>query len=241
MTPALEIAGLDMSFGGRRVLDDVAISVGFGEVVYVIGRSGAGKSVLARLALGLLTPDRGEIRISGRPLDRRSPGALRRSRSGASLVLQGAALLDWLTLEENVALPLRHRRRLSRGAAAARARELLAGVGLAELAFALPGRVSAGARQRAGVARALALEPDALVLDEPTSGLDPQAVRQIDDLVRAVARRGTGVLVVSHDMRSLRRVADRLVFLRDGRVRFAGKLAELGPGLDDELDRFLSE
>ncbi|MHB1845966.1 MAG: ABC transporter ATP-binding protein [Deltaproteobacteria bacterium] len=237
---ALELSGIEKSLGGRPVLCEIDLSAEAGEVCYVIGRSGAGKSVLARIALGLLAPDRGVVRIAGQLLDMSSRQRLWRSREGASLVLQGAALLGWLSLEENVALPLRHHLGLARTAARLRARSLLAEVGLEGSEAALPGAISAGARQRAGVARALGLTPRLLVLDEPTSGLDPVSVRQIDDLVRAVARRGAAVLVVSHDMTSLRRAADRVVFLRTGHVRFGGRASELRPGLDDELDRFLA-
>ena len=216
---AIDLRFLTKRLGGHEVLRGASLTVDAGEVVYVTGRSGAGKSVLSRIALGLLAPDAGEVWLLGRRLDGLSVRALREARRGASLVLQGAALLGWLSLEDNVLLPLRQGAALPRREALARAREALAEVGLEREAKALPAAVSAGARQRAAVARALALRPRAVVFDEPTTGLDPAAARQLDRLIRLAAVRGAAVLVVSHDLESVRLTADRALELRDGVLR----------------------
>jgi ABC-type transporter Mla maintaining outer membrane lipid asymmetry ATPase subunit MlaF len=214
----IELRDVYKALGGHPVLQGVSLRADPGKVLCVIGRSGAGKSVLTRLAIGLLAPDAGEVWLLGRRIDGLSGAKLRRARRGAALVLQGAALLPWLTLRENVALPLRQGLGLRRQDALARADSALAGVGLTDEAAQVPSHVSAGARQRAAVARALALEPRAVLYDEPTTGLDPAAARQIDLLIRASADRGAAVLVVTHDMETVRRVANRTLELRAGQL-----------------------
>ncbi len=222
MTPGLELRDVDKALGGHPVLRGVSLRAEPGKVLCVVGRSGAGKSVLTRIAIGLLQPDRGEVWLLGSRIDGLSRGKLRRARRGAGLVLQGAALLGWLSLLENVALPLRQGLGLRRREALGRAEEALRGVGLGDDAGLLPSRVSAGARQRAAVARALALEPRAVLYDEPTTGLDPLAARQVDQLIRASADRGASVLVVTHDMETVRTVADETLELAEGALRPQG-------------------
>ncbi len=210
----IELRGIEKSLGGRRVLSGVSLAVEAGQAACVVGRSGAGKSVLTRIAIGLLPPDRGEVFLLGRRIDGLARRELRAARRGVGLVTQGAALLGWLSLRENVALPLGDG--FSRRAALERADAALAEVGAGAEGARRPAEVSAGTRQRAAVARALALAPRAVLYDEPTTGLDPAASRQIDALIRRSADRGAAVLVVTHDPILVRRVADRVLELRDG-------------------------
>ncbi|MHB8418666.1 MAG: ABC transporter ATP-binding protein [Myxococcales bacterium] len=215
----IELRAVHKALSDHPVLRGIDLKADAGRVLCVIGRSGAGKSVLTRIAVGLLPPDRGEVWLLGRRIDGLSRRELRQARRGTGLVLQGAALLGWLSLRENVALPLRQGLGLGRAEALARADAALSGVGLRGEAALLPSQVSAGARQRAAVARALALEPRAVLYDEPTTGLDPGAARQVDLLIRASADRGAAVLVVTHDMETVRRVADQTLELHEGLLR----------------------
>ncbi len=212
----IELRSVHKSLGGREILRGVSLLASPGEAVCVVGRSGAGKSVLTRIAIGLLPPDAGEAWLLGRRIDGLSRRELRKARRGAGLVLQGAALLGWMSLQENVALPLRQGLGLGRKESLARAARALADIGLGGDASSLPGHVSAGTRQRAAVARALALDPRAVLYDEPTTGLDPRAARQVDALIRRSADAGAAVLVVTHDLETVRRVGDRVLELRDG-------------------------
>lgn len=212
----IELRSIHQKLGGREILKGVSLLAKPGEVVCVVGRSGAGKSVLTRIAIGLLRPDAGEVWLLGRRIDRLSRAELRLARRGAGLVLQGAALLGWLSLQENVALPLRQGLGIRRKESLARATQALADVGIGGDATSLPGQVSAGTRQRAAVARALALEPRAVLYDEPTTGLDPRAARQVDALIRRSADAGAAVLVVTHDMETVKRAGDRVLELREG-------------------------
>ncbi len=211
---ALELRAIEKELGGHRVLAGASLAVKPGRVTCVVGRSGAGKSVLTRIAVGLLPPDRGEVWVLGRRIDGLSRRELRAARQGVALVLQGAALLGWLSLRENVALPLRQT--LGRRSALQRADAALAEVGLAAEGELRPAEVSAGARQRAAVARALALGPRVVLYDEPTTGLDPAASRKLDQLIRRSADGGAGVLVVTHDPILVERAADEVLELSGG-------------------------
>jgi phospholipid/cholesterol/gamma-HCH transport system ATP-binding protein len=214
----LELTGVTKTFHGRIVLDRIDLRVRRGEALAVLGASGSGKSVLLKLVLGLIKPDRGEIRFDGQDLVPLDEEALYPVRARMSMLFQGGALFDSLSVGENVAYPLRLRGR-GEPEIAARVRERLALVGLGGLEAMFPAELSGGMRKRVALARAIAGEPELVLYDEPTTGLDPLGARRIDDLVRGLQRRlAVSSVVVTHDLASACVVADRIALLGNGRI-----------------------
>ena len=200
---------------GRRVLAGLSAELSTRELTFVAGASGAGKSVLCRLAVGLVRPDSGGVELLGERVDTQPERTLRGLRQRAPYLVQGPALLDWRTLWENVAMAAPG---ISRKAAV----DALSLVGLEALADRLPTELGPGAKKRAAIARALALKPEYLLLDEPTTGLDRKAAAQVEEVLASVKARGLGALVVSHDYRLLRTLADRVLVVGGGRCAFLG-------------------
>jgi phospholipid/cholesterol/gamma-HCH transport system ATP-binding protein len=222
----IRLVGIEKSFAGRQVLCGLDLEVPESGVTFVVGRSGAGKSVLSRCCVGLLRPDAGEIWIAGERIDLWPERALIELRCRVPYVVQGSGLIDWMDLMDNVAVPLVRALRLPRAEARERARAALAQVGLSELEQKRPPEMGPGARKRAAIARALALRPRAILYDEPTTGLDAAAARRVDRLIREAARAGTTALVVSHDLKSLELIADRVALLDQGVVGYLGGVGE---------------
>ena len=216
--------GLHKAFGAKRVLEGVDLTVARGESLVVIGGSGTGKSVLLRCLLGLERPDRGTVEIAG--LTDPAPAALARH---VGMLFQGAALFDSLPVWENVAFRLRRGPgRLDRRAARRLAVEKLARVGMGEAVAELyPAELSGGMQKRVGLARAIAGDPPVLFFDEPTAGLDPIMAAVINGLIRGiVTEMGATAITITHDMRTLRDVADRVAMLHEGRLHWQGSAAE---------------
>lgn len=231
-TPAIELRHVTKSFGTLRVLDDVCLSVSTGRSVCVLGRSGTGKSVALKHIVGLISPDTGSVLIEGEDITRLSGRELSRVRRRIGFLFQNAALFDSIRVGENVEFPLRRHTKLLDEEVRSRARELLAQVGLDREYDKMPGDLSGGMRKRAGLARALALEPAILLADEPSAGLDPVTAREIDELLVALKVRSTTTLVVvTHNIPSARTIGDELVFLHEGRV-----IARGGPEALDRSD-----
>lgn len=231
-TPAIELRHVTKSFGTRRVLDDVCLSVSTGRSVCVLGRSGTGKSVALKHIVGLISPDTGSVLIEGEDITRLSGRELSRVRRRIGFLFQNAALFDSIRVGENVEFPLRRHTKLLDEEVRSRARELLAQVGLDREYDKMPGDLSGGMRKRAGLARALALEPAILLADEPSAGLDPVTAREIDELlVELKVRSTTTLVVVTHNISSARTIGDELVFLHEGRV-----IARGGPEALDRSD-----
>jgi phospholipid/cholesterol/gamma-HCH transport system ATP-binding protein len=235
---SIEFRDLHKSLGGRPILRGVSLHARSNEITFIIGPSGAGKSVTARHAAGLLRPDSGEVVVFGERVHELAETELVALRRRCAFVLQGAALLDGLDLEENVALGARAAG-APRKAALVRARELLAHVGLAGSAGRLPSEVGPGILMRAAVARALALEPQMIIYDEPTSGLDPAAARQIDGLVVRMKREGIGALVISHDLTSIMTIADHIHLLHEGRIYLGGPPSVFQQSADPVVRQFI--
>ncbi|MBF4561574.1 amino acid ABC transporter ATP-binding protein [Microbacterium sp. VKM Ac-2870] len=214
------------SFGDREVLRGVSVALAAHEVVALIGSSGSGKSTLLR-CLGLLEPiDDGRIWLGDLDIsDPRVDGNRVRARLGA--VFQSYNLFPHLSVLDNVTLASRVVHRMPRAQAEARARELLARVGLSDFAGAHPDRLSGGQQQRAAIVRAIATDPEVLLLDEITSALDPELVGEVLELVRALASEGTTILMATHEMAFARDVADRVVFLDDGVIVEEGAAASV--------------
>jgi len=237
----IELRGVWKGFGRKPVLAGLDLEVRRGETLVIIGRSGSGKSVTLKHIVGLLSPDRGTVRVFGEEvarLPRRKRNALR-LRIG--YLFQSGALLNWLTIAENVALPLReHHPRLSEGEIRRRVDARLDLVHLAEARDLLPEQVSGGMRKRAGLARAAILDPEAILYDEPTSGLDPVMAASINALVReAQCVLGVTQVVVTHDMASAYAIADRIAMLFEGRIIFTGTPEEIRSADDRVIRQFI--
>jgi phospholipid/cholesterol/gamma-HCH transport system ATP-binding protein len=236
----IEFRAIAKAFGGKPVLRGMELAVDKGEVLFIIGTSGVGKSVTIKHLVGLLRVDAGEIWFDGRridQLDEKSFGAVRR-RIG--MVFQSATLFDSMSLTENVALPLRKHKKMRARAAEDEARRRLGEVYMSEFADRFPAELSDGMRKRAAIARTLALDPEVVLFDEPTTGLDPVNARRIDRLIRELAdHRGVTAIVVSHDLTSIFNIADRIAFLYQGAVRALGTPAELRGSSDDVVQQFI--
>jgi ABC-type polar amino acid transport system ATPase subunit len=215
----IDVRGLNKYFGDRQVLTEIDFPVRRGECVAVIGPSGSGKSTLIRCINWLEVPTSGTIRIDGKDITSRlSARALSEVRRELGMVFYNFNLFPHKTVLDNITLAPRHVRGVSRADAEQIARDLLAKVGLADKADAFPGQLSGGQKQRVAIARALAMNPKALLFDEPTSALDPELVGEVLKVMRALAEEGRTMVVVTHEMAFARSVADRLVFIDQGRI-----------------------
>jgi phospholipid/cholesterol/gamma-HCH transport system ATP-binding protein len=236
----LEARGVTVRYGARAVLEDVSVRVEPGEVLYVMGPSGCGKTTLLKTLAGLIPATGGEVLFEGRRLERESGPVLDALRRTSGFVFQGSALLSSISLGENIALPMRARLALPRPVLDEAVRMKLAQVGLLEAAHLLPSELSGGMRKRAGIARALALDPSLLLFDEPTSGLDPITADEIDTLVGRIREDlGATVVVVSHDLASARKLADRVAIMAQGRALAQGTWAQVGTSTDERVRAFL--
>ncbi len=235
----IEFRGLRKAFGGTVVLDGVDLVIPDRATTVILGASGSGKSVLLKHVVGLLEPDGGEVVVDGQVVHELDHAGLRDLRQRIGFVFQFAALFDSLTVEENLRLAL-DRRGLGEEEVAGRVAESLALVELPGTNDRYPAELSGGMRKRVGIARAISLRPEYILYDEPTSGLDPVTTATMDDLIlRARETLGVTGVVVSHDLRSAFRIADRLVMLHEGRVRQAGTVAELQASGDPVVRQFI--
>ncbi len=206
-------------FGSREVLSGVSFEVRKGELLALVGPSGTGKSVTLKHLVGLLTPTSGKVLFEGTDISSASGRDLERLRERFGYLFQGGALLGWMTVAENVALPLRERTHLGEEEIAARTAEALAAVELTDAADRYPAEISGGMQKRAGLARAIVRRNDIILYDEPTSGLDPVTSITINRLIRRLNReRGITSIVVTHDLQSALLFADRIIMLKNGHV-----------------------
>ncbi len=227
--PKIRIRGLHKSFGDKVVLDGLDLDVGVGESVVVIGGSGTGKSVLLKCILGLLHPEVGSIEIDGEEMVGLNGRERDRILRKFGMLFQNAALFDSLPVWENVAFGLIEGARKARDEAKATAFEKLAAVGLGpDVGLLSPAELSGGMRKRVGLARAIATEPEVIFFDEPTTGLDPIMGDVINDLIiKCVRELGATALSITHDMASARKIANRIAMLYDGKIIWAGPVAEI--------------
>jgi phospholipid/cholesterol/gamma-HCH transport system ATP-binding protein len=243
MTPIIELRGVRLAFGDRVVLNGIDLVVNERETVCVLGGSGAGKSTVLRLILGLIQPDEGEIFVRGRDMSSSSYSNVLEMRRDMGMVFQGAALFDSLTVLDNVGFYLFEHTDLPESEIAERVAHLLEVVDLnpTEVMTLLPSELSGGMKKRVGVARALIHEPCILLYDEPTSGLDPITTRTIDELILKLQRDiGVTSMVVTHDLESAFRIADRLALLCEGDIVFEGTESELREATDPYVREFLA-
>lgn len=215
----IKVRHLTHRFGEKTVLQDVSLDVEVGEIVAVMGSSGGGKTTLLRCMSGLMRPTSGTVEVFGIDLYTGSERRKEEARRKLGVVFQSAALFDYLNVFDNVSFGLVRNTKMSRAEVEKRVSELLEMVGLVGSEALFPGELSGGMRKRVGVARALASEPEVLFYDEPTSGLDPVITYALDGLIKEVAERtGATSIVISHDLNSVLRVADRVLFLESGHI-----------------------
>jgi phospholipid/cholesterol/gamma-HCH transport system ATP-binding protein len=234
----LEIDEVSMRFGRQEVLRDISIDIPTGQTLVILGESGCGKTVLLKTLIGLVRPTGGEVRFEESPLSRMGDRELSRLRTRYGFLFQGAALFDSLTIADNIAFPLREHTRLPESEILGIVESLLAEVGLPRSAATKkPVQLSGGMRKRAGLARALALDPHLILYDEPTTGLDPIMSDVINELIMRVrSRENVTSVVVTHDMTSARKVADRIVMLYPVSRLEPDEPQVVFDGTPDELD-----
>lgn len=247
--PLLEVDRLGVRFGQQQVLRDISISVASGETLVILGESGCGKTVLLKNMIGLVRPTSGEVRFEGKSLAKMHGRELAHVRTRYGFVFQQAALFDSLSIFDNVAFPLREHTRISREEIAEIVHSLLAEVGLPDaVGHKKPAELSGGMRKRAGLARALALDPQLILYDEPTTGLDPIMSDVVNELILKVrARPDVTSVVVTHDMQTARKVADRIIMLYpllrlaadEPQIVFSGTPADLDRSSDPRVRQFV--
>ncbi|HEV7720461.1 MAG TPA: ATP-binding cassette domain-containing protein [Iamia sp.] len=223
MEPIIQLRGVTKSFGSHTVLEDISFDIPRNKISAIMGPSGTGKSVLLKNIIGLLRPDRGEIWIDGEETVRMRERDLYRVRRKFGVLFQDGALFGSLNLYDNIAFPLREHTRKSEGEIRRITMEKAALVGLVDHLRKFPGEVSGGMKKRAGLARALALDPEIVFFDEPDSGLDPVRVAYLDELVRKIQEETHSTfIIITHNIPSVMRTADYIaVLFRSGLVRFA--------------------
>ncbi|MEM8827053.1 MAG: ATP-binding cassette domain-containing protein [Pseudomonadota bacterium] len=239
---AIEIAGLRKSFDDKIVLDGVNVGALPGESLVIIGGSGAGKSVLLKCILGLLSPDTGTIVVDGIDMFAAPRERRQKVRARIGMLFQGGALFDSQNVWRNITFALTRGRARNRKAMRARAVELLEKVGLEErVADLRPSEISGGMQKRVALARAIAADPDIIFFDEPTTGLDPIRANTINYLIRGLTKDlGCTAITITHDMASARIIADKVAMLHEGRIIWSGPVEELDHSGNDLVDRFIN-
>ena len=239
MTPqfAVKLDSVTKSFGTRRVLDNVTLEVPVGCGFIILGRSGTGKSVTLRHIIGLVRPDSGRVFVEGSDITELQGAELAAVRKQVGFLFQSAALFDSISVGENVAFPMRRHTKLHDAEIRERARAKLEAVGLGSDYGKMPGDLSGGMRKRAGLARAMALDPRVLLVDEPSAGLDPITSEEIDELLLGLKQHEkTTLIVVTHNIPSARKLGDQLVMLDKGKIAAQGTVEDL-ENSDNELVR----
>jgi len=226
--PAIELVEVSIGFGKKQVLDGLNLKILPGQTTVIIGRSGSGKSVLLKLMMGLLKPDRGRVILFGKDLATQSPVQILELRKRMGMLFQNYALFDALSVDDNVGFPLAANSKLRRGVILQLSHGLIEILGLAGSEKLLPAELSGGMRKRVSLARALIANPEVVLFDEPTTGLDPIMIEKVDEMI-ALAKEKYQLTsaIISHDMASAKRLADKVGFLHDGKIIFFGIYDEL--------------
>ncbi len=238
--PIIELRGVHKAFGPKQVLRGVDLTVAPGKSLVIIGGSGTGKSVTIKCALGLLAPDKGEILFDGEPA--KSAKAINALRRRTGMLFQGGALFDSMTVWENVSFVLLYRDHVGRAEAKKRAIETLAKVRLpASAADLRPAELSGGMQKRVALARAIIASPELIFFDEPTTGLDPITADAVNNLiVEQVKALGAAAITITHDMASVRKIADEVAMLHEGRIIWRGPVSALDNSGNAHIDQFVN-
>jgi phospholipid/cholesterol/gamma-HCH transport system ATP-binding protein len=236
---AVRFERVSKRFGALAVLDDVSFEIPQGQAFCLLGRSGTGKSVTLRHIVGLVRPDSGKVFVEDQDITTLAGRALGEVRTHMGFLFQNAALFDSMTVGDNVAFPMRRHTKWSAGDIRERATKKLADVGLETAYDKMPADLSGGMKKRAGLARAMALDPPILLVDEPSAGLDPITAKEIDDLLVETKRGGTTLIVVTHNIPSARVIGDDFAVLHDGRMLAHGTLPELDASEEPLVQAFM--
>ena len=239
--PKIQLRDVAKAFGRKVVLDGIDLDVGVGESVVIIGGSGTGKSVMLKSILGLLTPDRGSIKVDGQEVVGMGTADREEVNHKFGMLFQGAALFDSLPVWENVSFGLLAEKRCTRHEAHDIAIQKLAMVGMnADVADLMPSELSGGMQKRVGLARAIASDPEVIFFDEPTTGLDPIMADVINDLIVKVTREvGATALSITHDMASARKIANRIAMLYEGKIIWQGPVDDIDNSGNEHVDQFI--
>lgn len=238
--PIIRLENVSKSFGALQVLDGITLEIARGETTVIIGPSGTGKSVLLKHIVGLLKPDRGAVWVESMRVDQLSESQLVDVRMKIGFLFQMGALFDSMTVEQNLCFPLAEHMRIPAAQRVARCQAVLELVGLTGIEQKMPGDLSGGQRKRVALARAIVLEPQIVLYDEPTTGLDPMRAGVINELIISLSKRlGITSIVVTHDMASANKIADRIVMLYDGRIIADAPTSNFADTDNDLVQRFI--
>src|SRR5262244_2769606 len=238
--PYIEFRDVSKAFGDNVVLDHVSFEVNVGETVCILGRSGVGKSVSLHHIMGFLKPDSGRVIVAGEDITDYSEPELQRIRKKVTMVFQNGALFDSLTVGENVAFPLRERRDLDEAQTFQIVDGLLEMVGVKPMRDLLPSDLSTGMKRSVAIARALSAQPECILYDEPTTMVDPLMAKLLGDLIEKLKHQlKLTSVVVTHDMRLAKKLADRIVFLHEAKVIFFGTTEEMEKSQEEVVQEFL--
>jgi phospholipid/cholesterol/gamma-HCH transport system ATP-binding protein len=236
----IKVVDLRKTFGNQEVLKGIHLELETGKITTIIGGSGSGKTVLLKHLNALLLPERGSVLVDGKDITKLGERELNEVRQKFGVLFQGAALLDSMTLYDNVAFPLREKTKMTENEIRERAEERLAQVGLAGMGYKYPAEVSGGMKKRAGLARALVMQPEIVLFDEPTTGLDPLLGRSIHDLIRRMhATFGFTGVIVSHDIPEVFQISDRVAMLANGIIEEVGTTQEFLASKNPVVRQFL--
>lgn len=236
----ISVKNIKKSFGSQRVLDGINLEIPHGAITVILGPSGTGKSVLLKILIGLLIPDSGEVIVDQVNMMELSGPDRNEFRKKFGMLFQGAALFDSMTVEDNVAFPLREHTKLSEPEIRDRVVEILSAVGLYGIGHKMPAELSGGMKKRVGLARALVLEPEIILYDEPTTGLDPLLTDSVDELILQTQKKfDITSVVVSHDIRGAFKVGDHLAMLSQGKILEFGNPEEFRRSKNPFVQQFL--
>jgi phospholipid/cholesterol/gamma-HCH transport system ATP-binding protein len=239
--PIISFSNVSISFGEQPTLEDMSFHVERGKTLCILGRSGVGKSVSLRMLMGFLRPDAGSIRVTGQEITTLDEAGMQEIRKRVTMVFQNGALFDSLTVHENVAFPLRERGEMDETHLDGTVDRLLNLVGAEDVAELLPASLSTGRRRAVAIARALASQPEVVLYDEPTTMVDPIIARRLGGIIQRLKKQlGFTSIVVTHDMRFAKSLADTVLFLHQGRALFFGPLDEFLASKDAEIRQFLT-
>jgi phospholipid/cholesterol/gamma-HCH transport system ATP-binding protein len=235
----IEIRNLITKYDDRIILKDISLDIKRGEIFVILGSSGGGKTTLLKHIIGLLKPESGEIRIFGKDILKMELEEFEEILKKVGMLFQGGALLNSMEVSENVAMPLEHHTKLPASTIKNIVKQKLSLVNLKHAYSLFPSELSGGMKKRVALARAIAMDPEILFFDEPSAGLDPITALELDELILDLKRKlGITLVIVTHELESIKRIADRIIYLQKGKNIFCGSLAEAKNAGIDEINRF---